>query len=145
MPCSKLLVTNLINNYDFATYMYKAFYFIAVLPHITPFEFEGEANTDESVQLTCYVGKGDTPLTITWTLNGKKIVPHSGITTVPIGDRTSLLIINSVQAEHSGVFTCTASNRAGKSSHNATLFVNGTYFEAFVFLDHRHHRVVQNT
>lgn len=96
-----------------------------VLPHITPFEFEGEANTDDSVQLTCYVSKGDTPLTISWTLNGKKISSHSGISVVPIGERTSLLIISSVQAEHAGVYTCTAANRAGQVVHNATLLVNG--------------------
>lgn len=106
-------------------WFYVKHYFLTVLPHITPFEFEGEANTDDSVQLTCYVGKGDTPLSITWTLNEKKILSHSGVTIVPIGERTSLLIINSVQAEHAGVFTCHASNKAGQSSHNATLFVNG--------------------
>lgn len=99
--------------------------FSIVLPHITPFEFEGEANTGDSVQLNCYVSKGDTPLAISWTLNGKSIQPHSGISTIPIGDRTSLLTISSVGADHGGVFTCMASNRAGQSSHSATLPVNG--------------------
>lgn len=101
--------------------------FAIVLPHITPFEFEGEANTDDSVQLTCYVSKGDAPMTISWTLNGNKILQHSGISMVPIGERTSLLIISSVQAEHAGQYTCTAANRAGQVTHNATLLVNGIF------------------
>lgn len=97
-----------------------------MLPHITPFEFEGEANTGDSVQLNCYASKGDTPLTIEWMLNGGKVPLHSSISTIPIGDRTSLLTISSVQAEDAGQFTCLVSNRAGQATHSATLLVNGT-------------------
>lgn len=99
---------------------------LTVLPYITPFEFDGELNTGDNVQLNCHVSKGDIPLNITWTLNGKPIHPSSGITTLPIGTRTNLLNINSVDREHSGEYTCLASNRGGQASHSATLFINGT-------------------
>lgn len=79
------------------------------------------------MQLNCYVGKGDIPLTIVWTLNGKKIKPHSGISTVLIGHRTSLLTINSVEAHHAGEYTCVALNPAGRTSHSAMLNVNGIF------------------
>lgn len=107
-------------------HFFHALPYPTVLPHITPFEFEHETNTGDSVQLNCYVSKGDTPLEITWKLNGNNILPHSGISMIPIGARTSLLTIASVQPEHAGDFSCIASNRAGEVSRNATLFVNGT-------------------
>lgn len=98
-----------------------------VLPYIIPFEFEGDANTGDSVQLNCYVSKGDTPLTITWTLNGENIKPDIGISAVLIGQRTNLLTINSVEAEHAGEYTCLALNKAGRTLHSATLNVNGIF------------------
>lgn len=104
------------------------FNFPLVLPHITPFEFEGELNTGDSVQLNCYVSKGDTPLNISWKLNGKDIpAAHAGITTFPLGVRSSVLTISSIEAENAGEFTCLASNRAGQVAHSATLLVNGTH------------------
>lgn len=98
----------------------------SVGPHITPFEFEGEANTGDNLQLTCHVSKGDIPLEITWLLNNKEIKNTYGITTLPIGSRTNLLTISSVQSEHSGVYTCKATNKGGEASHSAELFINGT-------------------
>lgn len=102
------------------------FYVFPVLPYITPFDFEGEANTGDSVQLTCYISKGDTPLHISWSLNGKPISSHGGISMIPIGGKTNLLTITSVQPEHAGNFTCTARNQAGVNTHNAVLYINGT-------------------
>lgn len=90
-----------------------------------PFAFEGEANTGDSVQLSCYASKGDTPLSLTWSLNGKNISANSGISMIPIGTRTSLLSISSVLPKHAGDFKCTAENFAGKVDHSATLLING--------------------
>lgn len=100
--------------------------FPSVLPYILPFDFDGEANTGDSTQLTCYVSKGDTPLNISWSHNGKDIDFESGVTTTLIGSRTNLLTINSVNSDHSGVYTCTASNRGGSAQHSAELLINGT-------------------
>ncbi|KAG5890611.1 hypothetical protein JTB14_005121 [Gonioctena quinquepunctata] len=113
---------------------------IKVGPHITPFEFEGEVNTGDSVQLTCYVSKGDIPLNITWLLNGKKIQNTFGINMISIGTKTNLLTINSVQAEHAGVYTCRASNKGGEVEQNAELFINGTILNnnvrIFLYMHH---------
>lgn len=96
-----------------------------VAPHITPFAFEGEANTGDSVQLNCYVSKGDAPLKISWMLNNQPIVSHTGISVVPIGTKTSLLTIASVNAEHAGIYSCKAENKAGSIVQEAELLVNG--------------------
>lgn len=73
-------------------------------PHITPFEFEGDA----------------------WFLNDKEIKNTYGITTLSIGARTNLLTINSAQPEHVGVYICKAVNKGGEAIHSAELFINGT-------------------
>lgn len=95
------------------------------MPQINPFEFESEVNTGEGVQLTCYVGKGDVPLNMSWSFNDKPVRSMFGVSTVSVGSRTILLIINSVQPEHAGVYTCQAANFGGKIHHSTELFVNG--------------------
>uniref|UniRef100_A0A1B0GLK3 Ig-like domain-containing protein n=1 Tax=Lutzomyia longipalpis TaxID=7200 RepID=A0A1B0GLK3_LUTLO len=103
---------------------YSAVFDVNVLPNIHPFSFDGEANSGDSIQLTCHVSKGDLPLVIKWTHNGNPIYSHSGILANKIGDRISLLTISSVEATHSGIYTCIASNLAGKMNFSAELFVN---------------------
>lgn len=96
-----------------------------MLPYIHPFSFDGEANSGDSVQLTCHVAKGDLPLKIEWLLNGRPIYRHTGILANKIGERISLLTVDSVKAEHSGLFTCVARNAGGSSNFTAQLHVNG--------------------
>ena len=95
------------------------------MPYITPFGFEGEANSGDSVQLACYVAKGDTPLSILWSFQGKDSSTVDGVATTKIGNRTSLLTIASVVAGHGGEYTCTAQNAGGLANHSAVLLVNG--------------------
>ncbi|XP_057660491.1 cell adhesion molecule Dscam2 isoform X12 [Diorhabda carinulata] len=97
---------------------------VMVVPHITPFEFEDEANTGDSVQINCYVAKGDVPLNITWFFNNEEIKPNLGINTISIGARTNLLTINSVQPENAGVYTCRVSNMGGVAAHSSELLIN---------------------
>lgn len=75
--------------------------------------------------MTCHVSKGDLPLKIRWTHNNLTIFSHMGLMASKIGDRISLLTVESVKAENSGNYTCIASNSAGASSYTAELFVNG--------------------
>lgn len=96
-----------------------------VPPHIVPFDAEEQIFAGESVQLTCHVSKGDTPLTINWSFHGKDLSSHQGITTTKIGDRTSLLTLSSATASHSGEYSCHAANHAGLAVHSATVNVHG--------------------
>lgn len=75
--------------------------------------------------LTCTVNKGDLPIQITWTHNSRPIGPNEGITTTRTSKRISQLSIESVQADHAGEYTCSATNSAGTTTHSAILNVNG--------------------
>ncbi|XP_024082572.1 Down syndrome cell adhesion molecule-like protein Dscam2 isoform X11 [Cimex lectularius] len=97
---------------------------VMVLPHIMPFGIDEEVNNGDSVQLTCHVSKGDTPLVITWSFHGEELSSHLGIVTAKIGSRTSLLTIESAMAAHSGNYTCAAFNLAGAVNYTAAVRVN---------------------
>ena len=103
-------------------------YFFVELPEIIPFSFgEDRVNQGDYAQISCNVRRGDKPLSITWSLKGDIISSDSALSTTMIGQKTSILIIESVDYQHSGVYTCRAENPAGVTSHSAELLVNGNF------------------
>lgn len=112
-------------NSNFLIKLYDLLFLRLVLPYINPFDFDGDANAGDSVQLTCYVAKGDLPMTITWLFNEKRIFAHLGIVIIKVGDRSKLLSIPSINGENSGNYKCIATNLAGVFTHNSTLNVHG--------------------
>ena len=79
-------------------------------------------------QVVCIVGKGDEPLTISWSLQGEIVSSEPSLTTASLGTRTSMLTISSIGYRHSGTYTCTAKNKAGTASQTVQLRVNGNWF-----------------
>lgn len=77
--------------------------------------------------VTCAVIKGDLPIEIFWTLNGKSIETIDGINTIKTKQRVNQLSIDDVQAQHSGEYTCIARNKAGNTTFSAYLRVNGIF------------------
>ena len=103
--------------------------FITVPPHITPFDFGSETlNAGDSASVTCTINKGDFPITIEWFLNGKPVRAVEGITVNSLMKKLSYLGIDSVQAVHSGKYTCRATNWAGSAYYTVELSVNGTIY-----------------
>ncbi|XP_069356503.1 cell adhesion molecule Dscam1 isoform X29 [Maniola hyperantus] len=97
---------------------------VMVPPNILPFSFgEKPANVGEYLQAACTVNFGDLPLTITWTFNGHLISQRNNDYSMTNSKRSSLLIIESVDAKHAGAYTCTGENRAGRSTYSADLVV----------------------
>lgn len=108
--------------------------FKTVPPHITPFHFEGPVNAGESVQLSCYISKGDTPLHIGWHFHGEeKSSSPIEIHTTMFNDKANILSINAVTPEHRGQYICTASNAAGIANFSSHLNVYGCYFFVLFF------------
>lgn len=95
------------------------------MPHIMPFEIDESVYSGESIQLSCHVSKGDTPIDISWSFYGQDMSTHLGITTTKVGDKTSLLVISSIMGSHSGNYTCVAKNKAGSAIYTTTLRVKG--------------------
>ena len=97
-------------------------------PHIVPFSFGDKSiNQGRTAQLICAVDTGDRPLSITWSLKGDIINSDRTLTTTMIGQQTSILMISSVDYQHSGTYTCRAENPAGVTTYSAELKVNGNF------------------
>lgn len=80
----------------------------------------------DMVSAYCTVNKGDLPMQIRWSRDNQPIDGNSeGISVGRTNQRISVLSIESVRDVHSGNYTCTAENEAGRIQHTATLFVNG--------------------
>lgn len=79
-------------------------------------------------QVQCFVSEGDSPLQITWAFHGEDMTSRAqtGVSTMKLGQRGNLLMIDSVTPEHMGNYTCTARNNAGVANYTAELVVNGT-------------------
>ena len=95
-------------------------------PEIVPFTF-GSKSIDQGkyAQLTCVIRSGDMPMSITWSLKGDIVSSGPTLTTTMLGSQASILMISSVDYQHSGVYTCRAENAAGISTYSAELRVNG--------------------
>lgn len=77
------------------------------------------------MQAACTVNFGDLPLTITWTFNGKLVSQRNNDYIMTNSKRSSILIIESVDAKHAGTYTCIGENHAGRTSYLAELIVYG--------------------
>uniref|UniRef100_A0A8D8W495 Ig-like domain-containing protein n=1 Tax=Cacopsylla melanoneura TaxID=428564 RepID=A0A8D8W495_9HEMI len=73
----------------------------------------------------CMVPAGDLPLNISWLFNNITLNPARHSVAISQTNRVSTLTIDAVTYEHSGNYTCVASNAAGVSSHSDILKVNG--------------------
>lgn len=99
---------------------------IQVAPEIAPFDFGDSAlNAGQAAQTQCIVLKGDTPLNFTWTFHGDATTFQTGVVTASVGQRSSVLMIDSVTPNHAGTYTCTARNQAASTSHSTVLSVSG--------------------
>lgn len=100
-----------------------------------PFSFgEEPSNTGEFIGVQCIVTKGDLPLTIEWYLNGDRVMHNDNFVTISKNSaRISALNVDSLNDRHRGVYKCLASNKAGSSEMESTLFVNGS-FGGYLFI-----------
>lgn len=113
---------------SFEQHTIDAFFLVDIVsPQIGPFEIAEDAvNWGDSVSAVCTIVKGDSPVDIYWAINGEPVGENYRDVSITTNKRNSLLSIDSVSARHAGEYTCTASNRAGATSHTAVLVVNGT-------------------
>lgn len=101
-----------------------------------PFSFgDAPTNTGEMIGVSCIVTKGDLPIAIRWYFNDEPIGDQDDFATIgKINSRASSLNIEEIKDQHRGTYKCVAKNKAGTTTLESTLFVNGTRSAATVFL-----------
>lgn len=101
----------------------------AVPPQILALTFGEEAvNEGDTAAVQCTVVKGDMPLELSWSLDGRQLraSEHPGVQVTKLGPRITTLSIEAVRAEHIGEYTCTARNKGGVHAASTQLNVLGT-------------------
>lgn len=97
-----------------------------VPPIIEPFSFQEGLAESMRTRTVCGVSGGDQPLTIRWLKDGQPLSSERFKANVTSLDSySSLLSIASLTAEHSGLYTCVASNPAAEVRLSARLQVKG--------------------
>lgn len=92
---------------------------------IEPFAFPKTLSETMRARVLCTVIRGDLPLTITWTKDGKPLDPEHNVAVESADDFSSSLTFRSVAARHRGNYTCAAGNAAATVNHTAPLLVHG--------------------
>lgn len=102
------------------------FFGVSVQPQIIPISFGEETfNVGDSTSLTCSVHKGDLPINFSWIHKNVSIGYMDGIIISNVGQKNTMLTIDSVMEHHVGLYTCIAENKAGVARSSAELNVNG--------------------
>ncbi|KAK7068700.1 hypothetical protein SK128_024056 [Halocaridina rubra] len=98
---------------------------VKVEPQILPFTFPDEVEAEQLVQVSCAVSKGDAPMTLQWYKDGQPLISSPNFMISNVAPMLSLLLLTSVDAEHSGLYTCLAFNPVGTAEESAILKVKG--------------------
>ncbi|XP_067138831.1 limbic system-associated membrane protein-like [Centruroides vittatus] len=93
------------------------------LPKIKPFSFNGRVKEGEKALTTCLVVSNSDHLTFSWLKNGVEITDTTADIRIKYGPDYSLVIIDPVQVNSEGNYTCIVNSKVGSSSYVAELLV----------------------
>ncbi|XP_022257099.1 Down syndrome cell adhesion molecule-like protein 1 isoform X1 [Limulus polyphemus] len=91
---------------------------------IQPFSFPQAPEEGKTIQVTCGVEEGDDPVKFTWLKNGN-IVHSADHLTILTHKRLSVLIVNNVNVNDIGNYSCLATNPGGEDKFSSELLVRG--------------------
>ncbi|XP_071541356.1 cell adhesion molecule Dscam2-like [Panulirus ornatus] len=97
---------------------------VMVPPRVARLAFSEETRSGMRAQATCLVQEGDQPLTLSWQKDGRPLDPRLDVRTSELDAFTSILVIDEATAEHTGNYTCLATNAARTFSTTARLTVS---------------------
>lgn len=95
------------------------------MPKIKPFSFNGRVKQGEKASATCLVMSDSGQLSFTWLKNGVDITDNTEDVRIKHGPDYSLVIIDPVQVNSEGNYTCIVNSKLGSSNYNAELLVEG--------------------
>ena len=93
-------------------------------PKISPFTFDGDLKEGDRSQVSCTISSGDMPIDIQWRKDGRLLTAGPGVQ-VQNNVFSSNILFFSLAAEHSGSYTCVATNAAAAANFTAQLIVRG--------------------
>ncbi|KAK9752839.1 Immunoglobulin I-set domain [Popillia japonica] len=96
---------------------------VNVPPIIEPFSFQDGLSEGMRTRTVCGVSSGDQPLVVSWLKDGQPLTPSLGANVSALDPYSSLLSISSLDSQHTGDFTCVASNPAAEVRYTAKLQV----------------------
>jgi Down syndrome cell adhesion protein 1 len=100
--------------------------YLSVPPKLNPFHnLILSLNVGDRASIPCSVVKGDLPISIKWLKNKSNIDQGQGITMTQVDQYNSILVIDHLNAVHSGNYTCIVSNPASAMESSQMLLVNG--------------------
>ncbi|GFS44506.1 titin [Nephila pilipes] len=82
------------------------------IPVLHPLFIPPDLGLEDSLDITCSLKRGNPPITFEWKLNGKDIKLFTGIR-INTSERRSVCVIQNINNEHIGNYTCKASNNEG--------------------------------
>ncbi|XP_054724329.1 cell adhesion molecule DSCAM-like [Uloborus diversus] len=91
---------------------------------IQPFHFPSNVKEGLKVQALCSLLEGEAPVHFTWQKDGESLLSNDNVNMMAHGD-FSRLVINNVDVQSSGNYTCIAKNNRGQDMHSAHLAVRG--------------------
>nr|XP_042909624.1 fibroblast growth factor receptor 4-like [Parasteatoda tepidariorum] len=94
------------------------------IPEIQKFSFQDNVNKGKVVSVMCLAVSNTKPLTFSWFKNGKLLKNEDGNRLrIEHSTEFSVLILDTVDQDSEGNYTCAVSNRDGKAKHSAYLRV----------------------
>ncbi|XP_022252784.1 Down syndrome cell adhesion molecule-like protein Dscam2 [Limulus polyphemus] len=86
---------------------------VKLKPVVLPFIFPVNIENGMKLSAVCSVAAGDPPINVSWLKDGAPLVATNDITIKTLSEDSMLLAIDKVGLQHSGDYTCVASNDAG--------------------------------
>ncbi|XP_015786890.1 Down syndrome cell adhesion molecule-like protein Dscam2 isoform X1 [Tetranychus urticae] len=97
---------------------------VLVAPTIMPFSFGGNLQEGMRASVTCTITTGDVPIDIQWFKNGQPLTLTNDIHLEKVDDFISTLIFKPLKQDHTGIYSCVASNEASSNNHTIHLSVD---------------------
>ncbi|GIY67333.1 titin [Caerostris darwini] len=96
------------------------------IPKIQTFSFPENVIEGNMVSVTCIAATKTKPISFEWLKNSKEIIESDKNIRITSANDVSVLIVDPVTLEHSGNYTCSATNSVGKDTFTAALRVKAS-------------------
>nr|XP_042899030.1 Down syndrome cell adhesion molecule-like protein 1 homolog [Parasteatoda tepidariorum] len=112
-----------------ALFLFQSFFSASSseVPVLHPLFIPPNLGIGDGLDITCSLKRGTLPITFEWLLKNRKINNVSGIR-INTSERRSVLVIQKIDVEHIGNYSCTATNINGYDTVLTHLTVEGRVF-----------------